>query len=435
MILALLGVLLAARAEAQDNTADLMTLKQAIAISLEHNPSLVVEKEKLRDAEAGYLVARSGLLPKVSGSIYYNRLDPNRLSFAGFTGTTAPTLFAGEAFANLRVQQLLLDGRTRPTREAAQIGIEARQFGVSSSRSETVFAVTLAYTRLVEASDLIAVAEEALKRQVAFKELAEVFHQAGKTSRLDVLKAESQRVSAERTLIAARENETLAQILLRQTLGTGMDQPLRAVSNLNAQLIAAPSEEAVLAEAAKQNPRLRSLRAQEAQTEAQVRATKGEHLPSLSLQGSYGLRHRDIGGAEDEYAVGLFLDIPIFTGLATTGRVQQMEARTRQAQGIRRGFENQIYADVRVALTGWRIAMADAKSTATSVEVNREALVAATSLYESGKVTVLEVLTSQTELLRAEASHVQALGDYAIARAKVRRVTGSTQYYEGATNE
>lgn len=424
--LALVGLLLAlpAMARAEERPAETLTLEQCVALALAHNPTLTIEKERLHETEADYLVTRSGLLPKLSASAYYNRLDPDRLSPAG-VGLPGVTLFAGEAFANLRLRQLVFDGKTWPARTASALGVEAQRAGVASAKAETTFAVTLAYTRLVEAGNLVTVAKEGLKRQAAFVELTTGFFKVGKISRLDLLKAESQHMDAERALVAARENESLAQVLLRRAIGVGLDRPIRTTGELRRGLDAPPTEDAVLAEAVKRNPQLRKLSTQVRQADAARRAAWGEHLPELSLQASYGLRYRDTDGSADEYTVGAFLEVPLFSGGAIDGQVKRLKARRRQVEATRGAFEDQLRVDIREALTSWRIAVASAQFATKSVEVNREALAAATSLYESGKATALEVLTSQNDLVRAEATLVQALGDYAIARAKVARVTGN----------
>lgn len=131
-----------------------------------------------------------------------------------------------------------------------------------------------------------------------------------------------------------------------------------------------------------------------------------------------------MGGGADEYAAGVFLDVPLFSGLATSAAVRRAEARRRELEASRQALELQLRVDAREALTSWRVAVESARFASKALELNREALAAATSLYEAGKVTALDVLTAQAEFTRAEGTLVQAFGDYAIAQARVARVTG-----------
>jgi outer membrane protein TolC len=50
----------------------------------------------------------------------------------------------------------------------------------------------------------------------------------------------------------------------------------------------------------------------------------------------------------------------------------------------------------------------------------------ATALYEAGMVPALDVLTAQAELTRAEAEHIQALGEVVVAKARVERLAGKS---------
>ncbi|MBP9085754.1 MAG: TolC family protein, partial [Kofleriaceae bacterium] len=188
-VVGILGCL-SSSARAQELAPELLTLEQCIALAHAHNPGLTLEQARLYETEAEYQVARAGLLPKVSMSAYYNQLDPDRLSPVG-VGLPGVTLFTGEAFANLRVRQLVFDGSTRQTRTATKLGVDAQRAGVATAQNETAYAVALAYTRLVAASSLVKVADEGLKRQAAFTTLTEGFFRVGKIPRLDLLKAQS----------------------------------------------------------------------------------------------------------------------------------------------------------------------------------------------------------------------------------------------------
>jgi outer membrane protein TolC len=424
----LVGLLLgtATAVHAQKATIEALTLEQCVALALERNPAIAIEQERLHVAEADHAVARSVLLPRLSGSASYNRLEPDRLSPAGLVlpGATSPQLFVEESFAGLRLRQVVIDGRSWPAARAAAKGIDAQRSNVAASRSETVFLVTLAYARLVEAQNLVGIAQEAHTRQTAFEKLTSDFYDAGKVARLDKLRAESQRLDAERALVAAVESESLAQQQLLRTLGVTEDRPVRATDELRRTLEPSPSEASVLSSAFAGNPHIERLAAQAHQADAAVWAARGEHLPELSLQATYGYRRRDIGGGAGEYTVGAFLEFPLFSGLATKAVVERANARRREIDAARRAFEDQLRVDVRQALTSWRIAAESARFAATSVEMNRESLAAATSLYQSGKATALDVLTAQSDLTRAQGLLVQAFGDYAIAQASVERVTG-----------
>lgn len=412
-----------------DPEPEALTLAQCVAVALAHGPGLTVEQARQQQVDAEYDITRAGLLPRLSATASYNRLDPDRLNPAGFEGAAGaptPTLFVDEGYAGLRLRQLVIDGSTWPALAAAGDSVEAQRMGVLASTADTMLAVTVAFTRLVEADDLVAVAMSALNRQQAFETLTLAFFDAGKVSTLDKLKAESQRMEAERALHNARAGQHLAQAILRRAMGVDVGRPIKPIPQAGDTIDLPPSEEATVATALTDNPQVRRLAAQVRQAGSAVQAAWGEHLPELSVQATYGYRARDVGGEADEYTAGAVLEVPIFSGLATDAGVRRAEARKREVSALRQLVENQVRVDVREVLTSWRVAAESRRVAQKSVEVNREALAAASSMYESGKATALDVLTSQTDLSRAEASLVQASRDLAIARANLAHVTGSS---------
>ncbi|MCC7074476.1 MAG: TolC family protein [Deltaproteobacteria bacterium] len=412
---------------AQAPALEALTLEQAIALALQRNPALAIEAERVQAAEAEYAIARAALLPKLSGNAYYNRLDPDRMSPVSLPttpGGAAPELYVEEAYAGLRLHQPILDASVWPALGAAQDGIDAQRSSVVAAQADVVHAVTVAWSRLVESQSLITVAENSVKRQRAFEALTRALTDAGKTSRLDLLKAEAQRMDAERGLRAAQEAEQLAQALVRRAIGEGTDRPVRAEGTLVRELEEPPAEAALIERALANNPNLRRLAAQARQAEGAVWAALGAHLPELSVQASFGHRHRDVGGDASEYSAGAFLEVPIFSGLATDAAVKRAQARQRELQAARRALEEQLRLEIRQALTAWRTAVESERFARQLVAVSREAVAAAGALYESGKATALEVLSAQADLTKAESAHVQALGDCVTARAAAARATG-----------
>lgn len=420
-VLRLTGVMVAAFLCAP---ATALTLAEAITLALERNPSLAVEQGKLAEAEADLRTARAALLPRFSLSASYNRLNDDRLSPAGAM-LTGPGLFARETFAGALGRHTLFDGgRTGAGIRGASLGIEAQQAALGVAREETAYQVSQAYYRVLEARALVEVANAGLARQREFEQLTGVLFRAGRATRLDGMKAEAQRVDAERTAQRAEEVAQLALVLLRRALGTGMDERLDPTDRLPEGPHTPKGAAALSALALAANAELARLDRQLEQAREQVAAARAGRAPEVSLQGSYGYRDRDVGGSAQEWTLGVFASWTLFDGGATAGQIAKAQARVAQLEDTRRAAEIAVQADVQEALSAWRSAQADEQAAARLRAANAEALKAALTLYRSGKATGLDVLTAQTDLTRAEGARAQALTAYAIARARLVRLTG-----------
>ena len=67
----------------QKGEVRILTLKECLDLALKNNPTISLNREKVRELVQDYNIARSGLFPAISLSAYANWLDPGRLSPGG----------------------------------------------------------------------------------------------------------------------------------------------------------------------------------------------------------------------------------------------------------------------------------------------------------------------------------------------------------------
>lgn len=406
--------------EAQETA---LGLSAAITEALARHPAAGIGRSRLAQAEADYRAARAGLLPRLAASGYYNRLSPDRLSSSG--AATLSPLYKRESFVGLSLRHLLYDGSTRAKGEAAQEALAARQAGLDAAGTDIAYQVTQSYYRVLEARALIQAAREAVARAREFEVLARVLFDAGKATRLDLLKASSARLDADTVLTHADELETTAHALL--TAAIGRETPdFRVDGQLPGEVGPPLPEQEALAEARAQNPELRQLQHQIAQAERNLDAARGSRHPTASLQGGVGNRARDIGGNANEWTAGVFLDLPLYDGGAIDADIAKAKAALTEGREAERAARIDLESRLRQALSAWRTARADAASASERIGTVRESARAAESLYRAGKATALDVLTAQADLARAEADRAQALAAYVVARASTDRLLGKT---------
>ncbi len=405
-------------------TREGLTLQQCLELALKKNPALAVQTAKSAEAESDYRAARAGLLPKLSATGYANYLDEDRLSPAG-SALPGVSLFGREAYGGLIARQLLFDGgKTTASRRAAAHGAKLKQMDLDAARDETVYQVSRAFFQAVEARELVPVAEEALKRQQQFETLTADFLKAGKATRLDGLKAEAARLDAERIVFSARELETLAGVRLAQMIGLDSDVSIRPAGELPRDFAQPAGQTDLVQVTLEQNPDLKSAALQMKQAEESVRSARGSYLPEVSLLGSYGYRDRDVGGGAPEWTIGAVASWSLFDGGLISAQVNKAKARLAQAEQSRRALELEVLAQMREALSAWRIAHSDLQAALKLVETGRESVKTAETLYRAGKATALDVLTAQADLARAEGTLVQIATGYAVSRARLLRLTG-----------
>lgn len=399
--------------------AKVLQLDQCIALAFENNPGLQIEREKIVELENDYRIASSGLYPRVTASAYYTRLDPNRI------GVLPGMAYAEESLGQVKLKQLLYDGgKTKSNSRAAAKSAGAQRESAEASRLDTVLGVSQAYYRVLEARELLRVGEHSRAQREAFFNLTGTFYQAGKATRLDSLRAEAQLLDAERSLIQARESLRISELILKKTMGVGVGVEISIADGLPDLFTEPGDEDSLLRQTLEHNPDLKKSALFKEQARSAINAASGSYLPEISLQGTYGYRNRDVGGAGEEWTAGIFLEWSLFEGGLTRAQVGKARARSREIEWGDRAVRDQVQVDLSQALGDLRTALASIRSSKRLTEAQDEAYKAVVEFYKRGKATYIEVLTAETDLTQAKAAYVRAVGDYQSASARLDRVTG-----------
>jgi len=399
--------------------AKVLTLDQCIALAFEKNPGLQIEQEKIIELENDYSIASAGLYPKITANAYYTRVNPDRVGIQ-------PTMqYTEESLGQVKLKQVLYDGgKTGYNGRAASKAADAQRDSAEATRLDTVSIVSQAYYRVLEASELLRVGENSRSQREAFFKLTDSYQKAGKATRIDSLKAEAQLLDAERSLVQAREALRISELILKKTIGAGIDAQINIADGLPDAFAEPENEEILLALMFENNPDLKKSGQFKEQARLSIDSATGSYLPEISLQGTYGYRDRNVGGSGDEWMAGMFLEWSLFEGGITRAQVGKARARFREIEWSDKAVRDQVRVDLSQAIGDLRTALASIRSSKRLVEAQDEAYKAVMEFYKRGKATYIEVLSSETDLTQAKAAYVRAVGDYQAASARLDRVTG-----------
>ena len=403
----------------------ILTLKECLDLALKNNPTISLNREKVLELVQDYNVARSNLFPAGSLSAYANWLDPGRLSTGGTTGGTTTELFAQENLASAKLKQTLFDGfKTYWDMKGAKIGREAQEEALKGTRQEILSQVCQAYYRLLEAKETLGVAEESKKQREAFRNMAEALLKAGKVVKLDFLRSDAQVIEADQAIVQSQNNIILARKILKKTMGLRDDQEID-IPKETPKISPEPFDESALWEKVKEkNSDLKKISLDLERARTNISSARAGYFPEISFEASYGYRNRDVGGTADEYTYGFFLEYPIFSGGLTRAKVSKAESVYLQLQDSRRILLDQLRVDLNSALSQTRDALKGMESAKSSIEVNQESYDATMAMYQAGKLTSLDVLKAQVDLINSKVSYVRYLTDYQTALVQLWKITG-----------
>jgi outer membrane protein len=400
-----------------------LTLEDCLTIARKENPVLSASREKIQELVADYQAARSKYFPRLTLLSYYTRQPPDRFVSGGLP---PPNLFTKELSGAITGKQILFSGlKNYHNSQAARKGTEAQRQEVQRTANEVGYTVTEAFYRLLEAKENLKVAQEALGQRQEFAQLTDAFFKAGKVTHLDSFRAQSQLSEAEQAVAEAQTAVRLAKQILVRTLGLKEDARVDIRGRLPHEFAAVGEVNSLWQGALKNNPEIKRLDLQVAQSQALIRAARGGYFPEISLQGATDVRHRDQGGTREEYLYGVFLEFPFFEGGLTRAQVAKASSQNRQLLEAKRDRLDGLKADLTSAWKDQEDARHGVGSTRQTVATNEEAFASAQALYRVGKAIGLDVLQAQVDLTASRFQLIRYAVAYEIGKARVKQITSS----------
>ncbi len=264
---------------------------------------------------------------------------------------------------------------------------------------------------------------------------------AGTVPRFDVLQASVAVANQRPQVITATNTLNLAFITLSRSLGLeyGPEQaknsPIQLVGNLDYHPQNFSPEEGV--NAGKANRAL--LKAQRLvilSNVEQIRIAAAGYQPAITASAGYELTSDrisdDLGRSLHGWFFGGQFNWNIFDGLQTYGRVKQAQAGLRESRIAYLDDVNQVVQDIQNNYLTLQQSKELIASQVLNVSEAEEAVRLSQARLSAGAGTQLDVLQSQTQLLTAQTTELQARYNYAVALSNYERVTATSTIYDEA---
>lgn len=429
-----------ARAQTQPQSAPpppprALTLVEAITIALQQNQHLRVAAFEVNVARAQLGQAKGAQAPQVGAQATYTRTQqqgPTSISFDdhGFTHTiTLPAGSPNLYDARLTVQYpLYTGGRIEAQIALAEANVKGAEATLERIKQQIVFTTRQAYFQLLLAQSGLEVAERGVAQAAETLRVARVRVAAGASPRFDEVQAQVALATARQTQVRSRNS--IAQAV--QALNAMLNLPLNTPLVLRDSFVVRPvgdGVEQLVARALQSRPEFAELRARQAAAEAGIQLAESGGKPNVSAQatGSYSNTGGLFAGAyaTPNWSIMLAATMSLYDGGITRERIREAQLRLQQLQATELQQKQLVELEVRQAFLNLQSAAEELAGADALVAQAQEALRIANVRFQSGVGTNLEVLNAQTSASQAEASRVQALFNYNLARATLERAVGA----------
>ncbi len=411
-----------------------ITLLEAMTRALEHNLGVLTAEAQLGHARGTRWRELSALLPNLGARVSETRQEINLQAF-GF-GSSFGSAFADvppvvgpfNVFdARVYLSQAVLDLEAMNNTRSESHNVNAAQFTYQGARNLVVWVAGTLYLQALAADARVESARAQRQTAQALYNQALDLKQTGLVAGIDVLRSEVElNVQINRATTAANDAEK-AKLQLARVIGL----PLGQNFVLDSALPELPAPDMTVEQATERAYQTRAdyqaalerVRAAEAARQAVV----GEALPAVRLNADFG----DIGLSPSDshgtFSVTGAVQIPIFQGGRTRGRLLEADADVRSRRNEAEDVKASIYYEVRTAYLDLQ-ATADQLQVATKArDLAAQQLTQSRDRFAAGVASNIEIIQAQEAVAIANEQYISALYGYDLAKGALLRGVGTAE--------
>jgi outer membrane protein TolC len=407
-----------------------LSLRDAVERGLNFNLGATNLNRAVRQAQGQSEIARSALLPNVSGYLAESLQQANlaaeglRIHIPGFT---FPTTVGPYNNIDLRgnVTQSVVDLTAWNNFRASSEEVHAEQFSARDARDAVVLAVCGEYLQIIATRERVASAHAQLDTATALFQQTQQKRAVGLSPQIDVDRSEVEQLTQQQRVISLETELAKQKIALARSIGL----PPNDAYDLTDEVPFAAAPSLTLDDAIHQAlDRRADIKAAEAQVRAAQRALSAAHderLPSLSINGNYGAIGTNPAQASATFSAAATLSIPIWQGGRTEGDIKSAQATLAQRQSELDDLKGQVESDVRNAFLDLEAATSQVKLAQRNLQVNKETLDLTRQRFDAGVTDNVEVVQAQESLSSADLDVINSVFAHNVAKLSVARAVAS----------
>jgi outer membrane protein len=409
-----------------------LTLQESIEIALQKSPTLQAAQGAIKEAKFRRLGAVSDFLPQVSTQYSYTRLDEapyfgvpplipktqiGTRDVYNWTSTVTQPVFTGGALIN----SYLL----------AKLGVDTAKVEFEWAQLDLILNVKESYYGVLKAEKVLEVAEQAVEQLESHHTVAQAFFDVGMIPKNDLLQVEVQLAQARQDLIRAQNGLEVARAVFNTLLRRDINEVVSLVETLEYMPMVVDVAR-FTEEAYQERPELKAAELGVKSAKKGVGLAVSGLFPQASIVFTYERQGDDytVSGSQyepdkDSWYVMAVAQWNVWDWGKTLWGVGESKAKVFQAECALEEIKDGVRLEVREASLRVMEAEKNIQVAETAVSQAEENFRITEEQYKEQVATSTDVLDALTLLTQARTNYYNALGDYNLARARLRRAMGN----------
>ncbi|HYW31424.1 MAG TPA: TolC family protein [Gemmatimonas sp.] len=416
-----------------DDGARPVSLREAVDLAQRNSPAVVQARGLDRTANAQRRQAYGALMPNLNLTASSGRtsgttintftgqlqsLSGNPWSYGNGIGANLELFDGGRRFSEI--------GRNRAVADVADVTAVAAQFDASLQVKQQYYAALAARESEAAARSQLEQAEQQLRASAA--RVA-----AGVVTKSDSLRSVIQVGNAQLAVLTAQNDLRVANAALTRVVGSQVTLTASPADTMD--VLAALPSEAELEALVNAGPAVRLAESNLAVARAAKRTQRSAYLPTLSMSYNYNFNQNSagftggnlllVGGSNpSRQTLNFNFSYPVFNGFTREANAVAADVALTNAEAQTRDARLAARQNLATFLRSVQNAQARVDVQLQAIAAAEEDLRVQQQRYALGASTLLDLLTSQTQLTGARQALIQARLDGRIARAQLSSLIG-----------
>jgi outer membrane protein len=404
-----------------------ISLQEAVSLAQRNAPAAVQARGQLRTSSSAVRSAWGSFIPSLTANLSQSKRSADRFDPVQdrWITSTQPWNYSAGLSTGL---ELFDGGRRFAELRAARAGVDAAEANETSQRFNIALNVKREYANVLAARESESAARAQLEQAQAQLRASVARVQAGAATMSDSLRSVILVGNARLALLTAQNNLRVASASLTRLVATPFMVTADPIDTLDRMQVRVDSTE--LLQRALEGPLVRQAELNSRAANADVSASRTQYLPTIRVAYDYngtGTEPYRLNSSDDfRYGTNMrfSLNFPLFNNFSREDQLLRARVAQDNAAAALRDTRLAAQQSIIQQLGGLRTAEERVRIQQASVAAAEEDLRVQQQRYGLGASTLLDLLTSQSQLNQARAALIQARQDYRIARAQIEAIIG-----------
>lgn len=418
-----------------------LTLEQAIEITLHNHPRGQAARSEAASAVEAVGVARSQIMPQVFGSAQYLGATDNGIGDASFlnpgfipripgrdhdasAGVSQSFVPGNNYEMSIGAYQYLFDfGRARGLIAESRYRAARAHAEAKLTDLDLIFEATQRYFALLASHQKVKVFEKAVAQRQAQLHAAQVKATAGLVPQIDVYTAQAELARAKVLRLDAQNAEQIAKVALDNVMALGRSAAQYRLADVLAYHPVTGDVSSYFEAAVQTRPDLQMLEDAAHAEGARITEFRSDYFPTAHAVAGYNALGTGLPAANN-FDAGVMISWPIFNGFQTEHQIEQARLHRDAIRHSIEALRQHIYLEVQSAYLAWQASLERIKRMELTVAASRARLQLANKRYDAGLGNIIELTDAERFYIQDDATYVDALYQYSLAKAALERATG-----------